>query len=112
MRGKPRASPEAKSGKRITPAGAGKTQAFAGRWCTVQDHPRECGENADAAKFCTPSIGSPPRVRGKLVWLSLRERIRRITPASAGKTCSAANPKTMKKDHPRECGENGSVVLG
>ena len=50
-----------------------------------QDHPRVCGEKYSFAHFFSPSLGSPPRVRGKVEW---------------------RNPEIYAdEDHPRVCGE-------
>ena len=51
---------------RITPADAGKTTATSGRGFAAKDHPRGCGENLAAALQASYSLGSPPRMRGKL----------------------------------------------
>ena len=64
-----------------------------------------CGEKSG---FCQRSIlhlGSPPRMRGKVLYRSGPDAGGRITPAYAGKsytrTCYAYNVR----DHPRVCGE-------
>ena len=51
-------------------------------------------------------IGSPPRVRGKLLMRGSRPCECRITPACAGKTLSMSSRILRRKDHPRVCGEN------
>ena len=55
------------------------------------------------------SLGSPPRVRGKLYLL--RDSLDRIgiTPARAGKTPLPAHSLLRTTDHPRACGENVGV---
>ena len=69
----------------ITPACAGKRRL---NWTTLRcrlDHPRMCGEKMllDSRKF--HHLGSPPHVRGKVVY-ALRNRSQcGITPACAGK---------------------------
>ena len=50
---------------RITPACAGKRVRLSWMLQKHMDHPRVCGEKTSANHFCHPSIGSPPRVRGK-----------------------------------------------
>ena len=52
---------------RITPAGAGKTTFMADIAACIWDHPRRCGENYLFRFYITPSEGSPPRIRGKLI---------------------------------------------
>ena len=71
---------------RITPACAGKTLAAHHIDCIHPDHPRVCGENLKSCKVPFVVHGSPPRVRGKLQFLSECHVLLRITPACAGKT--------------------------
>ena len=52
------------------------------------------------------SLGSPPRVRGKLKQATLFRMADRITPACAGKTDPRKNRLWGAEDHPRVCGEN------
>ena len=54
----------------ITPAGAGKTLHFRRRYSARKDHPRRCGENWYEKITDTCKKGSPPQVRGKLVYLT------------------------------------------
>ena len=90
----------------ITPAGAGKT-LFAGIPRNQgQDHPRRCGENAPARSSNSPTQGSPPQVRGKLVAVARNYWEAGITPAGAGKTHSRYFCRQRDRDHPRRCGEN------
>ena len=92
--------------KGITPADAGKTYRGEVSGRTGQDHPRGCGENvADRAAFCLV-LGSPPRMRGKLLLPLQRRRSKRITPADAGKTARSRCRCRCCWDHPRGCGEN------
>ena len=58
---------------RITPAHAGKTCAHDSAHAGVADHPRACGENRSAGVSPTLRRGSPPRMRGKLCRLFLRD---------------------------------------
>ena len=55
--------------------------------------------------------GSPPRMRGKLNHNLLSARVRRITPAHAGKTSPAGCSSPLSTDHPRACGENCLICL-
>ena len=106
MRGKPPHFVYCRNDRRITPAGAGKTQGqhhpCRKRW----DHPRRCGENQDCPPTSTWRRGSPPRMRGKHLSLNPLLCGRRITPADAGKTVQHGNAQRRKQDHPRGCGEN------
>ena len=54
-------------GKRITPADAGKTGAGSCCCCCGWDHPRGCGENQPHLVAAFGALGSPPRMRGKLI---------------------------------------------
>ena len=86
VRGKvrPAAAPNGPIG--ITPACAGKSGN-----CHVHieqdgDHPRVCGEKIYLYHRFTPFLGSPPRVRGKVVKEVTGQTATRITPACAGKS--------------------------
>ena len=58
-------------------------------------------------------VGSPPRVRGKLLDLEGTDELARITPACAGKTMKNGLESNYEQDHPRVCGENrGFIKLG
>ena len=69
----------------ITPARAGK-RAIGFTWNFIPwDHPRACGEKRTFAKHCRAAVGSPPRVRGKVLFGYEQAPSTRITPARAGK---------------------------
>ena len=70
----------------ITPADAGKTAKKRVRRRYTRDHPRGCGENCISRSIGTVQVGSPPRMRGKLLHRSQSPNVLRITPADAGKT--------------------------
>ena len=76
------------SGRRITPACAGKRFAVTGEFLFCQDHPRVCGEKAHSSL--------PPRFST------------RITPACAGKSVRLPLRGCPHQDHPRVCGEKVS----
>ena len=89
----------------ITPACAGKSQRtyiLAGK---AGDHPRVCGEKYWIEDISVPILGSPPRVRGKVLHALLRAHLLHITPACAGKSDSVARLMPVTWDHPRVCGE-------
>ena len=96
---------------RITPADAGKTFGKKVLSSSRKDHPRGCGENCTCRWFCQFCLGSPPRMRGKLLKSAENLLTNRITPADAGKTqvCRAFGPEV--KDHPRGCGENDGLTF-
>ena len=72
--------------KRITPAGAGKTERREGCQQIPEDHPRRCGENDYVHSNLLRHVGSPPQVRGKLIAAAVIATATGITPAGAGKT--------------------------
>ena len=51
-------------------------------------------------------VGSPPRMRGKLILIPCVQPRGRITPADAGKTRGYRPRRRPRQDHPRGCGEN------
>ena len=91
---------------RITPADAGKTALGGVSWRYREDHPRGCGENRQDDELREKEIGSPPRMRGKLLSAFGQSSPLRITPADAGKTVFGTDRRTAAEDHPRGCGEN------
>ena len=78
------------SSSRITPAYAGKREEYLVQVTGAEDHPRVCGEKAAAAARQLPWQGSPPRMRGKVSWQSLKMR--------------------QAWDHPRVCGEKTKKI--
>ena len=76
----------------------------------MSDHPRACGENYSFSSIMSTQNGSPPRMRGKLVAVWDGEKVKRITPAHAGKTRRAAGASLTRTDHPRACGENRDCI--
>ena len=70
---------------RITPAYAGKRTSPSKVPCWHRDHPRVCGEKCPSAPRLIHGIGSPPRMRGKVICSGKRKLQCRITPAYAGK---------------------------
>ena len=90
---------------RITPACAGKSCQNQSKVCTIWDHPRVCGEKSILASVITRTLGSPPRVRGKVLISGRSNDCTGITPACAGKSCILHGCLAMIRDHPRVCGE-------
>ena len=70
----------------ITPACAGKSVYSYGAEGVGRDHPRMCGEKQAQMDCIQLSLGSPPRVRGKVLCYPLNNQIAGITPACAGKS--------------------------
>ena len=106
MRGKLPRLRRAKLRVWITPARAGKTRRAFWNRRTVRDHPRACGENSTEFHELERTMGSPPRVRGKLLLFWLTTSVAGITPARAGKTPDFRLSLEPDRDHPRACGEN------
>ena len=111
VRGKRKIPPCADEIRRITPAHAGKTFCNSAFLRSGSDHPRACGENLSAVGLCLSPGGSPPRMRGKHLLPGKQGRLRRITPAHAGKTRLSPFRLRMSSNHPRACGENNHVSL-
>ena len=89
----------------ITPACAGKSDSGLQSCSLLRDHPRVCGEKSYCSILARNSLGSPPRVRGKVkIWL-LANAFDRITPACAGKRRTKRRCPALARDHPRVCGE-------
>ena len=68
----------------ITPACAGNSDAIGEVKPFEGDHPRVCGEQSYRLRRIWSQEGSPPRVRGTVVFPVLQDRKSRITPACAG----------------------------
>ena len=86
MRGKGRCVVRRHTGQRITPAYAGKSQAFCLAILPMWDHPRLCGEKMERESTGKGHTGSPPPMRGKARWSWDTGSGTGITPAYAGKS--------------------------
>ena len=64
-----------------------------------------CGEKSCAQLGTSSIVGSPPRVRGKGIVVTVHSRAAGLTPACAGKRAWHQCPEAVRKDHPRVCGE-------
>ena len=71
VRGKPYLFKPVVISHRITPAGAGKTEDPTNAEACNEDHPRRCGENGDLIGTADGGGGSPPQVRGKLIFIQI-----------------------------------------
>ena len=89
----------------ITPAYAGKRVRKSTRKSEFGDHPRVCGEKFAGLFVDGVFVGSPPRVRGKVLLLAAVDSKSRITPACAGKRVGCPSFVIPCRDHPRVCGE-------
>ena len=75
-----------------------------------------CGEKPSGQDRRTVRLGSPPRVRGKVMPAAHSIGCRRITPACAGKRGEGQGGPAGLWDHPRVCGEKAGrgkeITLG
>ena len=92
----------------VSPAYAGKSHLRQRPAQGPQDHLRVCGEKLYTPCVIAPSVGSPPRMRGKGYDVVSRLCRVRITPACAGKRDKTGWTTTCPRDHPRMCGEKVS----
>ena len=90
---------------RITPAYAGKRTWRRSPMSRARDHPRLRGEKYLCAASFVNALGSPPLTRGKVDTDALRQDIRGITPAYAGKRPPPGRLAFLYRDHPRLRGE-------
>ena len=90
----------------IIPADAGSTRLSPMPHHELQDHPRGCGEHVTVLPRSAPSMGSSPRMRGTPGYEEPEQGCGRIIPADAGNTRRLRNPKGLRWDHPRGCGEH------
>ena len=105
VRGKGSDNTALASEHRITPACAGKRPTIRIACTPRRDHPRVCGEKKSLHARSIASLGSPPRVRGKVSFLDGNMSVKGITPAYAGKSYTSLIEETKTMDHPRVCGE-------
>ena len=108
VRGKAHLRSSCRRMRRITPACAGK-RLQRGTTCALPwDHPRVCGEKRNSKLSARIQRGSPPRVRGKDLSITICTASSGITPACAGKSASWRHCEPVGKDHPRVCGEKST----
>ena len=94
----------------ITPACAGITIALIRQPFIYRDHPRVCGNYCTEIKAKNEILGSPPRVRELLYYITSEMVGIRITPACAGITILNLNRKSSWRDHPRVCGNYNFII--
>ena len=73
---------------RITPAHAGNRSPGINTQEGEKDHPRTCGEQRSLRTASGQTAGSPPHMRGTVVYMLPRTQRDRITPAHAGNRIS------------------------
>ena len=86
MRGKETPGGGTRMAARITPAYAGKSSGRQHRKFHSGDHPRVCGEKQHHVTVRAATLGSPPRMRGKVGIYKTFTHVDGITPAYAGKS--------------------------
>ena len=96
------------AGRGITPACAGKRPWPAPSAPGSGDHPRVCGEKVFPDSPLHTYMGSPPRMRGKVMDATASSMRLRITPAYAGKSIAGHRIYLLERDHPRVCGEKAA----
>ena len=92
--------------ERLIPACAGKTGCATPIPTGAGAHPRVCGENEDVFPAGFLLVGSSPRVRGKPRRLRTSRARGGLIPACAGKTQMTFWDRSVRRAHPRVCGEN------
>ncbi len=95
----------------IIPANTGKIRTTRSQHGGRGDHPREYGENLTKKPQALQTIGSSPRIRGKLDRAKTCFDQGGIIPANTGKIYSPCRGVQAKGDHPREYGENHVRVV-
>ena len=111
VRGKASSSAMRLALRGIIPAGAGKSFAFFLAASSTWDHPRGCGEKFSSSSVGYTSLGSSPRVRGKVEAVADLVRGDGIIPAGAGKSHLGGGLWQRRRDHPRGCGEKNDGNL-
>ena len=115
----------------ITPAYAGKRPDYPGTRPALWDHPRVCGEKQKKRTSKKAEVGSPPRMRGKVVHHAAEvgvagdhprvcgektiQQWRSVPPSGSpprmrGKAGGALAADLLQKDHPRVCGEKTKKI--
>ena len=95
----------------FTPTPVGKTRGQDTLWNADTVHPHACGENYTIRSAKVSAHGSPPRLWGKLVCLTVLMSYCRFTPTPVGKTANNSDIAAPLPVHPHACGENLFVIL-
>ena len=95
----------------IIPANTGKIPPATISTPVITDHPREYGENIEDGSGYDVGHGSSPRIRGKFLVLYRHVTCLGIIPANTGKMTLVVRAGSVKRDHPREYGENWMVLM-
>ena len=90
----------------IIPAYAGSTLLTPSTSLMMRDHPRVCGEHDGYCTIPDRDQGSSPRMRGAPGFAGVLGFAGGIIPAYAGSTPFIFTKQTIRRDHPRVCGEH------
>ena len=90
----------------LIPAGAGTTSMMGIPLSATRAHPRRCGDHLESHLVAGAVPGSSPQVRGPLGADSSEADRKRLIPAGAGTTSSAAFASIAAWAHPRRCGDH------
>ena len=90
---------------RFTPACAGQTSRHSGEQNTAPVHPRVCGADGKRQFNRARYLGSPPRVRGRLIQADGGSGPARFTPACAGQTPGRIRESARNAVHPACAGQ-------
>ena len=90
----------------LIPAHAGSTGNSCASRSGTSAHPRSRGEHSFDHLFSLTDDGSSPLTRGALHHAQHHRGLRRLIPAHAGSTPSAAHPPAAARAHPRSRGEH------
>ena len=91
------------------PANTGRILATGIVVAHVRDHPREYGENPRYPLTWTAGVGPSPRIRGELPGINSFACGIRTIPANTGRIQAEQRLNDLRRDHPREYGENVRV---
>ena len=93
----------------ITSACAEQTWMFSGSRRWPRDHLRVCGADHCSNSITELALGSPPRVRSRLVWRGRQQREQGITSACAEQTSRSRAKRIPPRDHLRVCGADSRL---
>ena len=106
IRGECEANRLKRDGHGTIPANTGRIRKRPCRWLVTRDHPREYGENSGPDRNVSLRLGPSPRIRGESIHEGEVFTLRGTIPANTGRIFSAVRSSLIRRDHPREYGEN------
>jgi len=99
-----------RAARRSTPARAGIITLSGSRRFKLQEHPRACGDYHYVTSRTSRFMGAPPRVRGLYRPPRIEDPPAGSTPARAGIMTASSSASSLKREHPRACGDYDDVV--